>query len=56
MKVVSGYRKVMKRIIGKVMGEWLGKYYFGCGWSRRIDNWIEELVYNLWDNWFEEVK
>lgn len=48
------WKIVFRRIIEKVMGDWLGRFYFGCKWSRRIDEWIEELIYKLNDEWFVE--
>jgi len=54
MELISSWKGVMRRIIEKVLGRWLGELYLGCGWSRRLDNWIEEVIYKLWDEWFVE--
>jgi len=54
MKMMSGVKSVLRRIVERVLGEWLSGLYFECRWSSRVDSWIEEVIYKLNDEWFVE--
>ena len=54
MKLMSEVKSVLRRIVERVLGEWLSGLYFGCKWSSRVDCWIEDVIYKLSDEWFVE--